>query len=65
VKMATGEEVDEQALGGTEMHARLSGLADYVAENDADAIRIGREIVGRLNWQKTVRQARTTRSARL
>ena len=55
VKMATGEEVDEQALGGTEMHARLSGLADYVAENDADAIRIGREIVGRLNWQKTVR----------
>jgi 3-methylcrotonyl-CoA carboxylase beta subunit len=55
VKMATGEEVDEQALGGTEMHARLSGLADYVAENDADAIRIGREIVGRLNWQKVVR----------
>ena len=55
VKMATGEEVGEEALGGTDMHARLSGLADYVAENDADAIRIGREIVGRLNWQKTIR----------
>ena len=55
VKMATGEEVDDETLGGTEMHARLSGLADYVAENDADAIRIGREIVGRLNWQKTIR----------
>jgi 3-methylcrotonyl-CoA carboxylase beta subunit len=54
VKMATGEEVDEEALGGTEMHARVSGLADYVAENDADAIRIGREIVARLNWRKTL-----------
>ncbi len=55
VKMATGEEVDEESLGGTDMHARLSGLADYVAENDADAIRIGREIVGRLNWRKVIR----------
>jgi 3-methylcrotonyl-CoA carboxylase beta subunit len=55
VKMATGEEVDDETLGGTDMHARLSGLADYVAENDADAIRIGREIVGRLNWHKTIR----------
>jgi 3-methylcrotonyl-CoA carboxylase beta subunit len=55
VKMATGEEVDEETLGGTDMHARLSGLADYVAENDADAIRIGREIVRQLNWQKTIR----------
>ncbi len=52
VKMATGEEVDEQALGGAEMHARLSGLADYLALNDADAIRIGRDIVARLNWRK-------------
>ncbi|MBZ0282092.1 MAG: methylcrotonoyl-CoA carboxylase [Anaerolineae bacterium] len=55
VKMATGEEVDEESLGGTDMHARLSGLADFVAENDADAIRIGREIVSKLNWQKTIR----------
>ncbi|MFQ3566462.1 MAG: carboxyl transferase domain-containing protein [Aggregatilineales bacterium] len=52
VKMATGEEIDEETLGGAEMHARISGLADYLAENDADAIRIGREIVGRLNWRK-------------
>lgn len=55
VKMATGEEVDEETLGGTDMHARISGLADYVAENDADAIRIGRAIVAGLNWQKTIR----------
>lgn len=54
VKMATGEEVDEETLGGTDMHARVSGLADYVAEDDADAIRIGREIVGRLNWRKRI-----------
>ncbi|MEQ8673510.1 MAG: carboxyl transferase domain-containing protein [Aggregatilineales bacterium] len=54
VKMATGEEVDEETLGGTDMHAQISGLADYVAEDDADAIRIGREIVKQLNWRKTV-----------
>lgn len=52
VKMATGEEVDEESLGGAQMHARVSGLADYLAENDTDAIRIGREIVARLNWHK-------------
>ena len=44
--MATGEEVDDESLGGAEMHARLSGVGDYLAEDDADAIRIGREIVG-------------------
>ena len=49
VKMATGEEVDEETLGGTEMHASVSGLADYVAENDADAIRLGRQIMANLN----------------
>jgi 3-methylcrotonyl-CoA carboxylase beta subunit len=53
VKMATGEEVDEETLGGTDMHARVSGLADYVAEDDADAIRIGREIASTLNQYKT------------
>jgi len=55
VKMATGEEVDDESLGGAEMHARVSGLADYLAEDDADAIRIGRAIVGRLNLSKTIR----------
>lgn len=55
VKMATGEEVDEETLGGTNMHARISGLADYVAEDDADAIRIGREIMSQLNWRKEIR----------
>lgn len=55
VKMATGEEVDDETLGGTNMHAHISGLVDYVAINDADAIRIGRQIVGQLNWRKIIR----------
>ena len=45
VKMATGEESDDESLGGAEMHARTSGLADYFAVDELDAIRIGRRIV--------------------
>jgi acyl-CoA carboxylase subunit beta len=52
VKMATGEESDDESLGGAEMHARRSGLADYLAVDERDAIRIGRRIVCRLNWRK-------------
>jgi acetyl-CoA carboxylase carboxyltransferase component len=52
VKMATGEESDDESLGGAEMHARTSGLADYLAEDEHDAIRIGRRIVARLNRRK-------------
>src|SRR5204863_9226678 len=52
VKMATGEESDDESLGGAEMHARVSGLADYFAVDEQDAIRIGRQIVRRLNWRK-------------
>ncbi len=54
VKMATGEESDDESLGGAEMHARVSGLADYLAEDEHDALRIGRRIVARLNWRKAV-----------
>src|SRR6188472_3952564 len=52
VKMATGEESDDESLGGAEMHARTSGLADYLAADERDAIRIGRRIVARLNHRK-------------
>ena len=52
VKMATGEESDDESLGGAEMHARTSGLADYFAVDEQDAIRIGRSIIKRLNWRK-------------
>jgi acetyl-CoA carboxylase carboxyltransferase component len=52
VKMATGEESDDESLGGAEMHSRVSGLGDYFAVDELDAIRIGRRIVARLNWVK-------------
>ena len=52
VKMATGEESDDESLGGAEMHARTSGLADYFALDELDALRIGRRIIARLNWTK-------------
>lgn len=52
VKMATGEDADDESLGGAEMHARVSGLADHFAIDEHDAIRLGRRIVSRLNWSK-------------
>jgi acetyl-CoA carboxylase carboxyltransferase component len=52
VKMATGEDADDESLGGAAMHARVSGLADYFAVDEPDAIRLGRQIVSRLNWKK-------------
>ncbi|HLI49674.1 MAG TPA: carboxyl transferase domain-containing protein [Chthonomonas sp.] len=45
VRAATGEVVDAEELGGADVHTRLSGVADYLAENDADALRLVREIV--------------------
>jgi acetyl-CoA carboxylase carboxyltransferase component len=56
VKMATGEESGDEELGGAEMHARTSGLADYMAADEHDALRIGRRIVARLNWRKQGRE---------
>jgi acetyl-CoA carboxylase carboxyltransferase component len=52
VKMATGEESDDESLGGAEMHSRVSGLSDYLAEDESDAIRLCRQVVRRLNWRK-------------
>jgi 3-methylcrotonyl-CoA carboxylase beta subunit len=59
VKMATGEEVDDETLGGAAMHGQVSGVSDYTAVDDRDALRIGRAIVAQLNRQKpAVGQAR-------
>ena len=52
VKMATGEESDDESLGGARMHARVSGLADHFAADEADALRLARRIVARLEWRK-------------
>jgi acetyl-CoA carboxylase carboxyltransferase component len=52
VRMATGEESTEEELGGAEMHARVSGLADHLAVDERDGIRITRQIVAGLGWEK-------------
>src|SRR5260370_22898602 len=52
VKMPTGEESDDESLGGAGMHARQSGLADFLAADERDALRIGRSIVAPLNRRK-------------
>ncbi|MEU0479598.1 carboxyl transferase domain-containing protein [Streptosporangium sp. NPDC006013] len=52
VKMATGEDADDEELGGAEMHATVSGLADYLAEDEQDALRTARDVVRHLHWTK-------------
>lgn len=49
VKMATNEIVDDETLGGAEMHSKVSGVSDYLAEDESDGIRIARELMENLN----------------
>jgi len=51
LKAATGEIASDEALGGAEMHASVSGLADYVADDDAHALAIARELIASLGWK--------------
>ncbi|MBL8438842.1 MAG: methylcrotonoyl-CoA carboxylase, partial [Zoogloeaceae bacterium] len=57
VKAATGEVVTAEDLGGGDVHTRLSGVADHLAENDAHALFIARRIVANLNRVKPVQLA--------
>ena len=50
LKAATGEIATEEELGGAEMHTSVSGLGEYMAEDDADAVRLARAVVQRLQW---------------
>lgn len=59
LKSATGEIASEEELGGADMHASVSGLAEYLADDDADALRIARELVAALDWNRD--QARAVR----
>ena len=52
VKAAIHEDADSQELGGAEMHAEITGLAEYLAENDEEAIAIARECVAQLGWKQ-------------
>ena len=54
VKAATGEVVSAEDLGGGDVHTRLSGVVDHLAQNDAHALAIARSIVGNLNRSKQV-----------
>ncbi len=52
LKAATGEVADDAELGGAAMHASVSGLVEYLAEDDAQGIRICRDLVARLDWNR-------------
>src|SRR4051812_43168962 len=52
VKMAIGEDTNHEELGGAEMHSKISGVSDYLARDERDAIRLGRENVAHLDWKK-------------
>lgn len=59
LKAATGEIANDEALGGAEMHTGQSGVGDYLAEDDADGIRVARDILAQLPWNEQLqRQAR-------
>jgi acetyl-CoA carboxylase carboxyltransferase component len=60
VKAATGEEVTAEELGGADVHTRLSGVADYFAEDDAHALQLARTVVSTLNTAKRLPADRTT-----
>jgi 3-methylcrotonyl-CoA carboxylase beta subunit len=53
VKAAIGEVVSAEELGGGDVHTRLSGVADHLAENDLHALALARRCVANLNWRKT------------
>ena len=55
---ATGEVATEEELGGAEMHTSISGLGDYLAEDDRDALRIARDILAKLDWNASVETPR-------
>lgn len=52
LKAATGEVATDEELGGAEMHAQVAGTAEYLAENDADGVRLVREILRMLPWNE-------------
>jgi geranyl-CoA carboxylase beta subunit len=57
VKAAIGEVADDEALGGADLHGRVTGLGEYVAEDDAEALAIGRGIVANLGWPQAADEA--------
>jgi geranyl-CoA carboxylase beta subunit len=60
LKAATGEIATDEEIGGAEMHTEISGLSDYIAENDGDGVRIAREITRKLGWDEARTEPVTT-----
>lgn len=59
VKMATGEESDDESLGGADMHSKISGVSDYLAQDELDGIRLAREIMACIPYEKQGLHPRT------
>ena len=57
LKAATGEIATDEELGGAEMHSGTAGTAEYLAENDADGIRLARDLIRLLGWQRAAQKA--------
>ncbi len=60
LKAATGEIATDEDLGGAELHYQVSGLAEYMAEDDRDAIRLAREVMAKIGWAASL-PAQSTR----
>ncbi|MBK6472206.1 MAG: acyl-CoA carboxylase subunit beta [Betaproteobacteria bacterium] len=60
VKAAIGEDASDEELGGAQMHAEMTGLGEYLAENDAHAIALTRELVDKLPWDTVPAPAAAT-----
>jgi len=60
VKAAIGEDASDEELGGAQMHAEVTGLGEYLTENDAHAIALTRELVDKLPWDRVPAAATTT-----
>src|SRR5579864_6704682 len=66
LRAATGEIATDEELGGAEMHSTVSGVSDYLAEDDADGIRLARDVMAKLHWNDTLppQSARSFREPR-
>ena len=62
LKAATGEIADDAELGGAEMHATVTGLVEYLAEDDAQGVQICRDVIRRLDWNRHCPAALAPRS---
>ena len=61
VKAAIGQDADDEELGGAELHAVVTGTSEYLAEDDAHALALAREVIGKLGWERGAGNAGTPR----